>query len=127
VRVVTAHADKDKCAMLAALSLKLAEQWWIREVQPARAVTPAGQVTGTGFSGLLGPAPPVYDPGGPVLLLSDLAGDADLAGVEREPPGLDRRLGLVPGPPPLRTRPSKGSKGGPRSSHLLVCTTTTCW
>jgi hypothetical protein len=34
VRVVTAHADQDKCAMLTALSLELAEQWWIVPAAP---------------------------------------------------------------------------------------------
>jgi hypothetical protein len=32
---VTAHADEAKCAMLATLSLDLAEQWWVRELEPA--------------------------------------------------------------------------------------------
>jgi hypothetical protein len=95
-RVVTAHADEDKRAMLAALHLDLAEQWWVRELRPASPPDPpdppgppdlpaspgpparSWPVTGTGFAGLLGPAPPVYDPGGPVLLVSDLADDADL-------------------------------------------------
>src|SRR5207248_325401 len=74
-RVVTAHADEDKCAMLAALSLDLAEQWWVRELEPAPPgqPAPAGQVTGTGFAGLLVSAPPVYDPGGLVLQVSELA------------------------------------------------------
>jgi hypothetical protein len=93
-RVVTAHADEDKRAMLAALHLDLAEQWWVRELRPAfppaslgLPASPgpparAGPVTGTGFAGLLGPAPPVYDPGGPVLLVSDLADDADLGGAD---------------------------------------------
>jgi hypothetical protein len=56
-------------------------------------------VTGAGFSGLLGPAPPVYDPGSPVLLLSNLAGDAGLAGVEREAAGMGAVLLIVPAAP----------------------------
>jgi hypothetical protein len=106
VRVVTAHADEDKCAMLSALSLGLAEQWWVRELEgiPAGQFIPAGPVTGSGFSGLLGPAPPVYDPGGPVLLVSDLAASADVAStdvasVEREAAGLGAVLLIVPAVP----------------------------
>jgi hypothetical protein len=110
VRVVTAHADQDKCAMLATLSLELAEQWWVRELRgspddqatlAARGTqpTPAGPVAGAGFSGLLGPAPPVYDPGGPVLLLSDLADGADLASVGREAAGMGAVLLIVPAAP----------------------------
>ncbi len=98
VRVVTAHADEDKCAMLAALNLELTGQWWVRALLPA-GERPAGQVTGTGFAGLLGPAPPVYDPGGPVLLVSDLTGDADLADVEREAATMGAVLLIVPAAP----------------------------
>ena len=94
--MVTAHADEDKCAMLAALSLGLAEQWCVRELRPGQVqAVPAGQVTGTGFAGLLGPAPPVYDPGGPVLLAGHLADDADLAVVEREAAGMGAVLLIV--------------------------------
>lgn len=39
---------------------------------------------GAGFSGILGPAPPVYDPGGPVLLADRVCDDADLNLVEAE-------------------------------------------
>jgi hypothetical protein len=112
VRVVTAHADEGKCAMLAALSLALAEQWWVRELQPALADTPAGQVTGTGFSGLLGQAPPVYHPGGPVLQVSDLAGDADLAGVEREAAGMGAVLLIVPAAPGSERAARLGKRPG---------------
>jgi hypothetical protein len=106
VRVVTAHADHDKRAMLAALSLELAEQWWVRELEPAPAPpgqpAPAGPVTGTGFTGRLVAAPPVYDPGGPVLDVGDLADDADLAGVEREAAGLGAVLLVLPAAPGSR-------------------------
>jgi hypothetical protein len=112
VRVATAHADEDKCAMLAALSLGLAEQWWVRELQPAIMDTPAGQVTGTGFSGLLGQAPPVYHPGGPVLQVSDLAGDADLAGVEREAAGMGAVLLIVPAAPGSERAARLGKRPG---------------
>jgi hypothetical protein len=119
VRVVTAHADEDKCAMLAALSLDLAEQWWVRELEPA-GEHPAGQVTGSGFAGLLGPAPPVYDPGGPVLLVSDLAGGADradltgagLAGVEREAAGMGAVLLIVPAAPGSERAGRLGNRPG---------------
>jgi hypothetical protein len=107
----TASWDGDAAALLlAALSLELAEQWWVRELSPGEhepqggQVATAGPVTGTGFSGLLGPAPPVYDPGGPVLLVGELAAgaglaDADLAGVEREAAGMGAVLLIVPASP----------------------------
>ena len=134
--------------MLGRLSLELAAQWWVREVQPA-----------------LGPAPPVYDPGGPVLHVDDLDDDADLTAVERESAMMGAVLLIVPAVPgsaraerlsrpgwsvasdwylagPRRPDPgpgraccgvdkrpgaSRGSKGGLRSSHWIVCTTSTCW
>ena len=55
MRVVTAHADEEKSGMLSRLSLELAAQWWVREVQPAGQARPAGQVGGAGSSGSSAP------------------------------------------------------------------------
>lgn len=83
VVVVTAHADRPKSEVLASLSLTLAEQWWVRELLPAGPAAPPRRLSGPGFSGELGPAPGVYDPGGPVFQ-NDRAGDhSDLAAIER--------------------------------------------
>ena len=131
MRVVTAHADEVKCAMLATLSLDLAEQWWVRELEPAGQggpaseadpagqAGPAGSVTGTGFAGRLVPAPPVYDPGGPVLDVSDLADDADLARVEREAAGLGAVLLVLPAAP--------GSRWSDRVADLPGWTVASDW
>ena len=67
LRVVTAHDDKPKSALLRALALSLVEQWWVHELLPAGPPAPPGRVTGPGFSALLTQAPPVYAPGGPVF------------------------------------------------------------
>lgn len=99
VRVVTAHADKPKASMLASLSLQVAEQWWVREVEPAAQPGKPGRVDGTGFSGIFGPAPPVYDPGGPVLLADRLADDADIAMIEHEAAEMGSVLAIVPAAP----------------------------
>lgn len=99
VRVVTAHADKPKASMLASLSLQVVERWWVREVKPAAQPGKPGRVNGTGFSGIFGPAPPVYDPGGPVLLADRLADDADIAMVEHEAAELGSVLAIVPAAP----------------------------
>ena len=48
-------------------------------------------------------------------------------GTSRPPPRLDRRLGLVPGLPRAENADAQGFPRRPRSSHLIVCTTTTCW
>lgn len=100
IRVVTAHADQPKVNMLRGLSLRLAEQWWVRELQPESARTTApGRVTGPGFSGIFGPAPPVYDPGGPVLLADCVADDTEIAVVEREATALGAVIAIIPESP----------------------------
>jgi len=50
VRVVTAHADEEKSAMLARLSFSVTEQWWVREVVPAGQPPAPGRINGLGFS-----------------------------------------------------------------------------
>jgi hypothetical protein len=126
MRVVTANADTAKSGMLRGLSLRLAEQWWVHELTPANRATAAqppanrataaqppanqaasGRVSGTGFSGTLGPAPPVYDPGGPVLLADSLDAGADLGMAGREASVLGAVLLIVPAAP-----------GTPRSAEL---------
>jgi hypothetical protein len=57
---------------------------------------PPARVEGTGFSGILGPAPPVYDPGGPVLHIDRLADDADMTRVEAESAAMGAVLLVVP-------------------------------
>ncbi|MHB8295035.1 MAG: hypothetical protein ACYDH5_10520 [Acidimicrobiales bacterium] len=97
MRVVTARADRDKVAMLTAAGLALAEQWWVKPLDPtAASETAAGRVAGPGFSGLLGPAPPVYDPGGPVLLVDRLEHDCDLASVEDQAAAMGAVLAIIP-------------------------------
>src|ERR1700677_3434848 len=99
VRVVTAHADAEKSRILGSLSLELADQWWVHEVQPTGQPGPVARVKGAGFSGILGPVPPVYDPCGPVLHIDRLASDADLTAVEAESAALGAVLLVVPAAP----------------------------
>lgn len=67
-RVVTAAADAAKVAMLAGAGLTVSSQWWVKPVTPA----PVEEAGEEGPLGRLAVAPPVYDPGGPVLLARDL-------------------------------------------------------
>ncbi len=100
LRVVTAQADEPKVAMLVATGLRLVEQWWVKPVEPRDGPgAPAGRVDGPGFSGLLGPAPPVYDPGGPVLLTDRVAVDADLTVIEDEAARMGSVLVVIPTKP----------------------------
>lgn len=100
LRVVSAQADELKVAMLVAIGLRLVEQWWVKPIEARDAPgVPAGRVDGPGFSGLLGPAPPVYDPGGPVLLADCVAVDGDLAVIEDEAARMGSVLVLIPTEP----------------------------
>lgn len=104
-RVVTAAADAPKVALLVSAGLAPVSRWWVKPVKPVRPVTPAGlparagRVQGTGFTGHLGPAPPVYDPGGPVLLLDELPGGASVAAVEAAAAAMGAVLAVVPATP----------------------------
>lgn len=98
MRVVTAKLDVDKVAMVLAASLQLVEEWWVKELTPTAPAGTAGRVSGSCFTGILGPAPPVYDPGGPVLLAHPAPG-ADLEALEAEGADLGAVLGVVPASP----------------------------
>jgi hypothetical protein len=99
VRVVTAHADQPKAGMLANLSLTLGEQWWVRELQPVGPAAPSGQFSGPGFSGTLGPAPGVYDPGGLVFQNEPAGEHTDLAAIERAAAARGAVLAVLPAAP----------------------------
>ena len=48
-------------------------RWWVKELAPTQRPSIFGEVDLGGVKGLFVPAPPVYDPGGPVCLLGDIA------------------------------------------------------
>lgn len=80
----------------------------MRELQPGVAETTAlGRVEGPGFSGILEPAPPVYDPGGPVLQADHIDEGTEITVVEREAAALGAVLAIIPASP-----------GTPRASEL---------
>ena len=99
VRVVTAHADQPKSTMLSDLSLHVAEQWWVRELRPSGPPGRAGRVEEPDFAGILGMAPPVYDPGGHVFLADSVAGSAKPARIEERAAELGAVLAVVPAEP----------------------------
>lgn len=75
LRIVTARLDRPKVTLLDTLGLRLWQQWWVRALAPVGAQQWQGVVEGAGFRVLCTPAPPVYDPGGPVGLVQDFNGD----------------------------------------------------
>jgi ribosomal protein S18 acetylase RimI-like enzyme len=73
VRVVTAIRDTSKVAMLEKLGLTIGESWYIRTLNNRGSDAPTfGPVEADGIDALVIPAPPVYDPGGAVLLVTSL-------------------------------------------------------
>lgn len=75
LRVVTARRDEPKRQLLSELGLVVAARWWVKELDPNREATTWGPVLLGDVEALVIPAPPVYDPGGPVCLLGDLASE----------------------------------------------------
>jgi hypothetical protein len=71
LRAVTARRDEPKRSMLKGLGLQVAARWWVKELSPSADPQTWGPVDVGPVRGLIGPAPPVYDPGGPVCLLGD--------------------------------------------------------
>jgi hypothetical protein len=57
------------------------------------------RIEGPGFSALFGPAPPVYDPGGPVPLADHVADGTDAASLEAEAIRVGAVLLIVPAVP----------------------------
>ena len=106
LRVVTAQADRPKSTLLADLGLRLAEQWWVRALPAPGAQRPTPRryeaprrIDGPGFSGLFGSAPPVYDPGGPVLLADRVSDETDTTDLTGEAIRLGAILLVVPARP----------------------------
>jgi hypothetical protein len=97
LRVVTARRDVAKVALLESVGLTVGESWSVREVETRAASPPAfGPVSANGVEALVIPAPPVYDPGGPVLLVTALGSAED---VQRVPDLAAQRsavLAIVP-------------------------------
>lgn len=72
LRAVTARDDTPKAQVLADAGLAVTSRWWVKELTPAGPATSWGAVTVADVDALVMPAPPVYDPGGPVCLLGDI-------------------------------------------------------
>ncbi len=95
-RVASAGADPAKSAMLRSLGLVVGEQWWAKPVAPQTPAAAGGQLQGPGFRALVGPAPPGYDPGGPVAFVRYLGPSGDLSEVESRAAQAGAALVVVP-------------------------------
>ena len=86
VRFVAPVAETERAEAADAVGLRLAETWWHRDL-PLVQVRGEGdrvELSTPGARGRLVPAPPVYDPGGPVLLVLDVETAAALDAIEAE-------------------------------------------
>jgi len=86
VRFVCPVPEPARTRAAVALGMTHAESWWHRDLMPdPHAVPPDDpEVRVDGAAGRLVPAPPVYAPGGPVLLVLDVGGAESLAAIEAE-------------------------------------------
>ncbi len=108
LRVVSANKDLPKDALLESLGLSPVEEWWVKPLTPSGHTATRGAVNGKGFSGHLGPAPPVYEPGGP-LLVRRIDAEVPLAAIEREAASWGAVLAIVMELP-----------SGPRTTELVA-------
>ncbi len=86
VRFVVPVFETERRAAAEAVGLRLAETWWHRDL-PLVQVRGEGdrvELSTAGARGRLVPAPPVYDPGGSVLLVSQAETGTALAALEDE-------------------------------------------
>ncbi len=86
VRVVCPVPEPQRAALAADLGLSCAESWWHRDLSAgrSRAYRTGGSLQTRGAEGRLVEAPPVYAPGGLVLLVTEFHDRKALAEIERQ-------------------------------------------
>jgi hypothetical protein len=85
VRFVCPVPEPDRAALAATLGLLRAETWWHRDLVPASADSGSEKsIQVPRARGRLVTAPPVYAPGGPVLLVTGFDGHPALNELEQE-------------------------------------------
>jgi hypothetical protein len=97
VRIVCPVHELGRYRLAKSLGLTVAESWWTHDLEPAGASGSAPeQISVDGTTGRLLPAPPVYAPGGPVLILSAVTSLASLAEAERRAAAAGCPVAVVP-------------------------------
>jgi hypothetical protein len=86
VRLVCPVPERARTRAAVALGMTNAESWWHRDLVPNLHGAPRDDpsLSAAGASGRLVPAPPVYAPGGPILLVFDVDSVETLAAIEQE-------------------------------------------
>ena len=84
LRLVCPVPERTRTQTAIGLGMSLTESWWHRDLDPGVSAGVAGNsdVMVNGASGRLVTAPPVYAPGGPVLVICTLDTEASLSPIE---------------------------------------------
>lgn len=83
--IVSAKRDEAKNRLIDSVGLSLIQQWWVKSVMPTGDdKRQDGPIEDKGFNGYLGPTPPIYDPGGSVLLIRDIKDKTSLEDIEKQ-------------------------------------------
>lgn len=103
VRIVCPVHELGRYRLAKSLGLTVAESWWTHDLEPSPepeqgvdAGAGPDEISVDGTTGRLLPAPPVYAPGGPVLILSAVASLESLAAAEREAEAVGSTVAVVP-------------------------------
>ncbi|HEU4947762.1 MAG TPA: hypothetical protein VFT31_11460 [Kribbella sp.] len=86
VRLVCPVPESARRLAAAEIGLVTVESWWHRDLDPLGGPVEAGddcRLVVEGAAGQLVPAPPVYAPGGPVLLVTEVANAVALSAIEQ--------------------------------------------
>ncbi len=84
--------DAPKVSFLVDSGLSVAAEWWVKPVERSDAEPPEK----VGFDAAVGPAPPVYDPGGPTALALRLDGPVAIAASEEFASASGAVVAIVP-------------------------------
>lgn len=98
VRLVAPVAEPERRTTAASVGMTVADTWWHRDLPLVQVRGEGGRVelSTAGARGRLVPAPPVFDPGGSVLLVQEVTGAEPLAAVEAEAAERGATVSVVP-------------------------------
>ncbi|WP_341927140.1 hypothetical protein [Nocardioides psychrotolerans] len=102
IRFVVPGFESERLDAALDLGLEPDDIWWHRDLEPftgLNVVSEDKSVSVEGAEGRLVPAPPVYDPGGPVLLVTSVVSPEALRRVEQSAARRGARVSVVPQPP----------------------------
>lgn len=97
IRFVVPAFESHRLDAARSVGLLPAECWWHRDIGPSEesGITEDSTLRVDGAEGRLVPAPPVYDPGGPVLLVTDVESASALRDIETLASSRGSRVSVV--------------------------------